>query len=150
MARAQAKAKIACLVHRGHLHTRHIDLRGTITVIAREFRVTDGRIETKPLLTGAPLDAAHVPAVPAHVLLGMLDLEQLGLTKEYATPKVDVMQIHKTLREGRVKLHRRERTPTTVNPVTTLHDLGSLFSCSEFRLIDLAKVHLKPRSPLVL
>ena len=135
-------AKMAVREVMDYLEHGNIHILGHIAVVAGQLRIADGAVEAEALCHSLTLNAAHVPAVPAEMLGGVFDLEDLGNPHQNAAAELDILQFGQALCNGCIHSHGGAGGPAIVHPVTAFYQSGSLFGSGQFLLISCFEIHL--------
>ena len=147
VAGAEAQIKVSESVHGSDLHDRYIQRILTLPVVAGQLRIFQRAVESEALGDRLTLHAAHMPAVPCHMICRVLNLEDFRNMHKDAAAEIDIFQLGQTLCQFTVYSHTGRSGPAVVYPVSALYDSRRLCRCDQLLLIFLRIIHIFPPYP---
>ena len=133
--RAGTEVEVAVLIHGGYLDHGHVGRFDKIAVVARQLRVAQRNVEGEAFIDGLPLNAAHVPGVPAKMIGGIRNIENGGLPEHDPAADLDILKLRHAGGERLVQGYGMPHAPAVVDPVAGFNDLDRLFGNGQFFLI---------------
>ena len=141
VAGAGSQVKVSVSVHGTDLQDRHIQRILSVQIIAGKLGILQRSVEAEPCGSGFSLDAAHMPAVPDEMLLGILYFENFRHVHQNTAVYLNIVHLGHSLCELSVNRDVCGRAPAVIYPVAVLNHCRGLCGSYQFLLILLRIIH---------